>query len=123
MGKTMKFILSATTMFLVLVSSSSYANETWSPVLSVKLIFPQTKREDPNHPHSEKTLISLSDMAWLPQACTNRGYAYIEKADATAYSLLLAAMLAKSTVQIAVTDQLPAAGVCRVTMTASPTWN
>ena len=119
----MKSILAVTTMFLVLVSSSSYANETWSPVLSVKLIFPQTKREDPNHPHSEKTLIALSDMAWLPQACTNRGHVYIEKSDTAAYSLLLGAMFAKSTVQLAVTDQQPAGGVCRVTMAASPTWN
>jgi hypothetical protein len=89
----------------------------------MKLIFPQTKREDPNHPHSEKTLIALSDMAWLPQACTNRGHVYIEKSDAAAYSLLLAAMFAKSTVQVAVTDQQPAGGICRVTMAASPTWN
>lgn len=67
--------------------------------------------------------IGCTDMSWLPQACTNRGHVYIEKSDTTAYSLLLAAMFAKSTVQVAVTDQQPAGGVCRITMTASPTWN
>lgn len=115
-------------IFLVLIFTAifvqyGYAAENWSPVLNVKLIFPQAKREDPNHPHSEKILVALSDMAWLPPACTNRGYFYIEKTDTQVYSLILAAMAGKSTIQVSVTDQQIAAGICRATMVGSPTWN
>ncbi len=109
-------------MFTVFFQES-FAAEIWSPVLNVKLIFPQAKREDPSHPHSEKILVSLSDMGWLPSACTNRGYFYLEKTDTHVYSLLLAAMTGKTTVQVSVTDQQIAAGICRATMVGSPTWN
>ena len=110
-------------VFMTCLSAAASATEKWSPVLSIRLIFPQAKREDPNHPHSEKIFVALSDMSWLPAACTERNYFYIEKTDTQVYSLLMAAMFAKATVQIAVTDKELAAGVCRATMLGSPSWN
>jgi hypothetical protein len=107
----------------VVTANPSVAAESWSPVLNVKLLFAQAKREDPNHIHSEKISISLSDMSWLPAACTDRNYVYIEKTDTHLYSLLMAAMVSKTTVQLAVTNLQPLAGVCRVTMVGSPSWN
>lgn len=110
-------------IFSTLLASSSFAAEQWSPVLNVKLLFPQAKRENPNHVHSEKIMIALADMSWLPLTCTDRNYVYIEKTDSHIYSLLMAAMMSKATVQLSVTDLQPVGGVCRVTMAASPTWN
>ncbi len=107
----------------MMVSSSSWAAEIWSPVLNVKLLFPQAKREDPAHVHSEKILIALSDMSWLPAQCADRNYVYIEKLDGHIYSLLMSAMVSKATVQLFVSNHQPIGGVCRVVGAGSPSWS
>lgn len=119
----MKSFFGGVLVIFGLICNSANATETWSPSLGIKLLFPQAKRENPTHVHSEKIMASLVDMSWLPSACTNRTHFYIEKTDTQVYSLLLAAMFAKSNVQVAVTDQEIVGGVCRATMIASPTWN
>ena len=98
------------------------AQESWSPALKVKLLFPQAVRENVQHPHSGKTLVALSDMTWLPSACTNKNYFFIESTDNHLYSLLLSSYTSGSTIQAAVSDQRVAGGVCRATMLASPAW-
>jgi hypothetical protein len=121
----MKFSIKLLMVLLcwIVTVNFSVAAESWSPVLNVKLLFVQAKREDPNHIHSEKISISLTDMTWLPVACTDRNYVYIEKTDTHLYSLLMAAMISKTTVQLAVSNLQPLAGVCRVTMVGSPSWS
>lgn len=119
----MKLFFGSILALACLAGGNANATETWSPSLGIKLLFPQLKRENPTHVHSEKILVALVDMSWLPPLCTNRGHFYIEKTDTQAYSLLLAAMFAKSNVQVSVTDQDIAGGACRATMIASPTWN
>ena len=116
-------LVKALIMLCAYISLPSTAAETWSTIETVKLIFPQAKRENVNHVHSEKILAALDNMDWLPSECTNRGYFYFEKTDTHFLSILLSAQATGSTVQIAVTNTDIANGICRATMLASPRWN
>ncbi|MGF1718294.1 hypothetical protein L4D08_25915 [Photobacterium chitinilyticum] len=121
----MRVVFSVFSVFVILgcFLTSVSAAEIWSPASEIKIIFPQAQREDPNHPHSEKILVSLKNMAWLPSSCIDRNYFYIGKEDNHLYSLLMSAMFAKQTVQVSVTDTQIVGGACRATMIGSPTWN
>ena len=102
---------------LIITSMPTSAAEVWSTVEKVKTIFPQAKRESSTHPHSDKILISLENMNWLPSKCTNRNYFYFEKSDSHFLSLFLSAQTTEKTVQVAVTDNQVTNGICRATMT------
>lgn len=110
-------------IFFILFTSWANATEVWSPKSEVRILFPQAQREDPNHPHSDKILVSLENMTWLPAACVDRKYFYIGKDDTHLYSLLMSAMFANKTVQVSVTDKQIVGGACRGTMIGSPAWN
>ena len=95
------------------------AIEIQSPSLTVKTIFAQGVREDPNHPHSDKILVSLNNMSWVGAGCSSV-YFYIYKSDFHLFSLLLNAHTKNMPVSVTITDTDVLNGVCRATMVSSP---
>jgi len=118
--KHIKLLLASIITLFVTVDVQAIERWTSSPS-KVDVIFPQGKRENPNHAHSEKILLSLENMSGIPAGCRS-DYVYLNKDDTHLYSLILAAHMSQKNIRIAATDQGKLTDICRVVMVASPNY-